>query len=74
MTLSPPISVLTILVGALTATAWLTPPPARSAGMSVKLPLAIYEQLASRAKGRSDVSGHPLTVVQIIEELAAGNR
>ena len=74
MALSPPIAVSAILVGVLAATAWLAPPSTRPARMNVSLPLAVYEQLASQAKGRTDVGGHPLTVVQIIEELAGHRR
>ena len=59
MTLSPPTAVYAFAAGALAVTAWL-PLPATPEGMNVRLPLAIYEQLASRARGRSDIGGQPL--------------
>ena len=68
MTLSPPISVLAILIAAMAATAWLAPPPNSLTQVTVRLPAATYDQLALQARGRTSLSGGPLTVAEVIEE------
>ena len=69
MYISPPIAVLTILAVGLASTAWLPPQPREMAQATVMLPAATYQKLALWGKEQISADGHPLTVVQVIEEL-----
>ncbi len=55
-------------------TAWLAPPEPASKQATVSIPIAVYERLALQAQGRTGADGRPLTVGQVIEELAAGRQ
>lgn len=71
MYLSRPTIVLAILAVGVASTAWLAPPPPREiAQATVMLPATTYQKLALWAKDRASADGRPLTMVQIIEELA----
>lgn len=74
MYISPPISVLAILAVGLAGTAWVAPPQREVAQVTVGLPAATYSKLTLLAKGRIGTDGQPLTVAQIIEELATDRR
>lgn len=70
MYISPPIAVLAIAAVGLAGTAWLAPPPREVAQVTVMLPSATYQKLALWGKEHAGADGRPLTVVQVIEELA----
>ena len=70
MSISPPIAVLAIAAVGVAATAWLVPPPPDVARAKVMLPAATYEKLALWGREHAGADGRPLTVEQVIEELA----
>ena len=70
MQVSPPITVLAILAAMVAGTVWLAPPQREVAQVTVMLPMATYQKLARWGKEHAGADGRPLTVVQVIEELA----
>ena len=70
MHVSPPITVLAILAAMLAGAVWLAPPQRELAQVTVMLPTATYQKLALWGKEHGGADGRPLTVVQVIEELA----
>ena len=70
MYVSPPIAVLAILAVGLGSTTWIAPQPREVAQVTVMLPTAIHQKLALWGKEHNGADGQPLTVVQVIEELA----
>lgn len=69
MYISPPIAVLAILAAGLASTAGLEP-PREVTPVTVMLPATTYQKLSLWGKERIGEDGQPLTVVQVIEELA----
>jgi hypothetical protein len=72
MRLSPPITILAILVVGLAGIAWLAPPPSEPATVNIVLPAATYRRLAIRAEERGSAHGRPFTVMEVIEEFVNG--
>jgi len=72
MRLSPPITILVILVVGLAGIAWLAPTPSDPTTVNIVLPAATYRRLAIQAKERGSAHGRPFTVVQVIEEFVNG--
>ena len=70
MYISPPITVLAILAIAYTATVLLTPPPREIAHVTLVIPSTTYKKLVLWGQANTGTDGRPLTVVQVIEELA----
>ncbi len=75
MTLSPPLSVSSILVVGLAAATWLTsvpqvPTAVQSTRVTIELPATVYAALTLHVKDRRDAQGQPLTVAQWIADLA----
>ena len=69
MYISPPIAVLAILAAGLASGAWLDP-PREAMSVTITLPEATYQKLSLWGKERSGEDGQPLSVAQVIEELA----
>ena len=70
MYISPPIAVLGIMAAMVAGTVWLAPPPREVAQTTVMLPTATYQKLTLWGKEHAGEDGRPLTVVEVIEELA----
>lgn len=70
MYLSPPIAVLAVLAVGLAGTAWLAPPQHASGQVTMMLPTATHQKLALWGNKHASADGRPLTVAQVIEELA----
>ena len=70
MRVSPPIAILGIMAALVAGAVWLAPPQREAAEVKVMLPAATYQKLTLRAKEHTGTDGQPLTVVQVIEELA----
>ncbi len=71
MRLSPPLTVLIILAAMVAGTVWLAPPQRDAGQATVMLPTATYQKLALWGKEQAGAGGRPLTVAQIIDELAS---
>ncbi len=70
MTLSPPITVLAIVIAAMAGTALLAPPPNKKlTQVCVEVPTGSYEKLALRTRDKVRTDGSPQTVRGLIEEL-----
>lgn len=70
MQVSPPITVLAIMAVLVAVAVWLAPPPREVAQVNVTLPTATHQRLVQWGKEHAGADGRPLTIVQVIEELA----
>ena len=70
MRVSPPIAVVVIMSTLVAGTAWLKPPQRENSRVEVMLPTTTYHALALLGMEQAGDDGRPLTVVQVIEELA----
>ncbi len=70
MHVSPPITVLAIIAAMVAGAVWLAPSEREVARVTVVLPTATSQKLALLGKEHAGADGRPLTVVQVIEELA----
>ena len=70
MQVSPPIAVLATMAVLVAVVVWLAPPPREVAQVNVALPTATHQRLVQWGKDHAGVDGRPLTIAQVIEELA----
>jgi hypothetical protein len=74
MQLSPPLTVLAILVVGVTTVSWLAPvqrPPAQTPlQVMIEIPAGTYIELAVRLRDRLNAEGQPLTVERWIADMA----
>lgn len=70
MYVSPPIVVFPILAVMIAGAVWLAPTQRQASQVTVALPEATYQSLALRGKAYAGANRRPLTVAQVIEQLA----
>ena len=71
MQLSPPVTVLAVVAVMVALTVWLVPNTDTPARTTVSISAAAYEQLVRGAQSRTGTDGQPMTVSQLVEELAS---
>ncbi|MEO3429262.1 hypothetical protein AAFN88_10425 [Pelagibius sp. CAU 1746] len=69
--MSRPLSVMILMAAMVAGAAWYAPPQGKVTQIAVMLPLATYHTLAQRGEAEVDSTGHPRSVVRVIEDLAA---
>lgn len=70
MYVSPPLTILAILAVGLAGTTWFAPLEHGPARVALSLSTATYDKLASWGREQAGADGRPLSVEQVIEELA----
>ena len=70
MRVSPPIAVIGLMVVVVAAGVWIAPPPRKVEQVTVSLTIATHQKLAHWGQNHPGANGRPLTVVQVIEQLA----